>query len=111
MLIGGKWRRFLLARPLHLMTPHGRRLLLLQGNSLTCMLAALNPRADNYDECFNTLQFAVRCQNIALTPQVPGRGGAGRGGAGRGGPRLPGRGQPLFSSFLWRRLKRAGRGK
>lgn len=30
-----------------------------QGNSMTCMLAALNPHPDNYEECFNTLQFAV----------------------------------------------------
>jgi hypothetical protein len=55
---------------------------------MTSMLAALNPRADNAEECFNTLQFAVRCQNINLAPHINVIGGPGEGGgleAGLGG--------------------------
>lgn len=32
-----------------------------QGNSLTTMLAALNPSPDNAEECFNTLQVRSPC--------------------------------------------------
>lgn len=42
----------------------------LQGNSWTTLLAALNPHPENYDECFATLQFALRCQSISTTPVV-----------------------------------------
>eukprot|EP00197_Chlamydomonas_leiostraca_P006322 CAMPEP_0202863706 /NCGR_PEP_ID=MMETSP1391-20130828/4234_1 /ASSEMBLY_ACC=CAM_ASM_000867 /TAXON_ID=1034604 /ORGANISM="Chlamydomonas leiostraca, Strain SAG 11-49" /LENGTH=396 /DNA_ID=CAMNT_0049543365 /DNA_START=31 /DNA_END=1218 /DNA_ORIENTATION=+ len=54
----------------------------LQGNSMTCMLAALNPHPDNYEECFNTLQFAVRCQSINLTPHINVVGGPSASGMG-----------------------------
>ncbi|GMH36614.1 hypothetical protein BSKO_04487 [Bryopsis sp. KO-2023] len=42
----------------------------LNGNSYTTLLANLNPTADNFEECFNTLQFALRCSSISTVPHV-----------------------------------------
>ena len=36
----------------------------LGGNSLTCMIAAISPADDNYDETMSTLQYANRAKNI-----------------------------------------------
>lgn len=42
----------------------------LNGSSYTTLLGNLNPTAGNCDECFNTLQFALRCSSISTVPQV-----------------------------------------
>eukprot|EP00803_Ostreobium_quekettii_P011013 evm.model.scf_946.1 EVM.evm.TU.scf_946.1 scf_946:6400-16587(+) len=42
----------------------------LNGNSYTTLLANLNPIAENYEECFNTLQFALRCSTIQTVPHI-----------------------------------------
>ncbi|GAX74811.1 hypothetical protein CEUSTIGMA_g2258.t1 [Chlamydomonas eustigma] len=57
----------------------------LQGNCHTSVLAALHPSPDNYEECFNTLQFAVRCQSVTLAPHVNTLGGESGGAGGSDG--------------------------
>lgn len=42
----------------------------LNGSSYTTLLANVNPTVGNYEECFNTLQFALRCSSISTVPQV-----------------------------------------
>ena len=39
-------------------------------NSITVLLAALNPTLANYEESLNTLQFAARCSGVQNAPRV-----------------------------------------
>jgi hypothetical protein len=43
------------------------------------LLAALHPSAENFEECFNTLQFATRCQSISTAPPINSLGTGGLG--------------------------------
>ena len=42
----------------------------LGGNSYTTLLATINPTEDNYEECLNSLHFALRCKMIQTTPKI-----------------------------------------
>lgn len=42
----------------------------LSGNSYTTLLATLNPKADDFEECLNTVQFAFRCLHVQTQPRV-----------------------------------------
>jgi len=52
----------------------------LQGNSYTSLLACVNMHSDHYEECINTLQFAVRCSNVDMAPRINYVGAEGGGG-------------------------------